>query len=64
MTDPKEVADLVATLREHCIGHPHAKIAWPHRLLHDAATTLETLSSENAALKQENEKLQEALWEY
>lgn len=29
--------DLPNRLREACDGHPHAKIPWPHRLLHEAA---------------------------
>lgn len=29
--------DIVKRLLAACDGHPHAKIKWPHRLLHDAA---------------------------
>jgi transposase len=28
-------------LRALCVGHPHAKIAWPHRDLHEAAKILD-----------------------
>lgn len=35
--------DIVARLYAACNGHPHAKIAWPHRLLHDAVKEIETL---------------------
>jgi hypothetical protein len=28
---------LAERLRASCVGHPHAKIPWPHRLLHEAA---------------------------
>ena len=31
------MSDLVERLRGACNGHPHAKIAWPHRILHEAA---------------------------
>lgn len=37
--------EMVERLREACVGHPHAKIAWPHRLLHDAASRLESLEA-------------------
>ena len=37
--------DLVVRLREACDGHPHAKIAWPHRILHEAAEEIERLRS-------------------
>ena len=39
--DPEEGARLSAMLREAATGHPHARIAWPHRLLHDAANALD-----------------------
>lgn len=37
------MTDILVQLREACIGHPHAKIEWPHRLLHDAITEIERL---------------------
>lgn len=46
MSDSEKV---VAELREACVGHPVAKIAWPHRLLHRAADRLDKLSAEVAA---------------
>jgi hypothetical protein len=38
------VSELVERLREACKGHPHAKIPWPHRLLHEAIAEIERLS--------------------
>lgn len=35
--------DLAVRLRAACNGHPHAKIPWPHRILHEAADSIETL---------------------
>ena len=63
MADPNE-APSPAVLREMadkanaaCVGHPHAKIPWPHRLLHDlesalraCATALEAKDREIARL--------------
>lgn len=43
-----EISEIVRELREACSGHPHAKIAWPHRLLHRAADALERLSAKVA----------------
>lgn len=40
------VAGLVERLKEACSGHPHAKIAWPHRLLHEAVEAIVALRSE------------------
>lgn len=41
---------LVARLREACDGHPHAKIEWPHRILHEAADEIERLQADKAEL--------------
>lgn len=30
------VRDIVDRLSDYCDGHPHARIPWPHRVLHDA----------------------------
>ena len=35
--------DIVERLKEACIGHPFARIPWPHRLLHDAIAEIERL---------------------
>lgn len=35
--------DIVKRLRLACDGHPYAGIAWPHRLLHEAADEIERL---------------------
>lgn len=43
--------DIVAKLRQACKGHPHAKIAWPHRLLHEAADTIKALKQRIADLE-------------
>ena len=40
MTNPAEIDALIARLHESCIGHPNAKVPWPHRLLHDAVEAL------------------------
>ena len=32
--------DIVVRLLEACNGHPHAKIKWPHRVLHDAVNAI------------------------
>ncbi len=47
---PEAVAQMVARLHSSCVGQP-AKIAWPHRPLHDAADMLTTLAAENATLR-------------
>jgi len=39
-------AELIARLREACNGHPYAKIAWPHRILHEAADAISSLVRE------------------
>lgn len=41
-------ADLVARLLEACNGHPHAKIPWPHRLLHEAVDAIRKMHAEIA----------------
>jgi len=38
--------NLVERLRQACSGHPVAKIAWPHRILHEAADAIERLQKE------------------
>lgn len=40
------MADIIERLNEACNGHPHAKIPWPHRLLHDARDEIERLRFE------------------
>ena len=39
----EDKADIVTRLNAACIGHPHARIPWPHRLLHDARARIEEL---------------------
>ena len=43
------MSDLIERLKDACVGKPHAKIAWPHRLLHDAAAEITRLTSALAA---------------
>lgn len=45
MTQSGDAASLVGQLRQACIGHPFAKIEWPHRLLHEAADTIEAMAT-------------------
>ena len=37
------MSDLKQRLLDACLGHPHAKIPWPHRLLHEAAAEIDRL---------------------
>ena len=37
--------NLVERIRAACDGHPHAKIEWPHRILHEAADRIEALEA-------------------
>lgn len=37
------MSDIAERLRAACNGHPHAKIPWPHRVLHEAADEIERL---------------------
>ena len=48
MTD---TAKLAQRLRENCVGHPNARIPWPHRILHEAAALIETQAREIAELR-------------
>lgn len=47
-----EEEDIKQRLLEACNGHPHAKIPWPHRLLHDARDYIEQLETHNIILRQ------------
>lgn len=38
-----ERPDIIARLQDACVGHPHARIPWPHRLLHDAIAEITSL---------------------
>lgn len=44
------MSDIVERLRAACDGHPHALVEWPHRVLHEAADTIEILT-ENDEMK-------------
>lgn len=37
------VTGVAARLRKACNGHPHAKVPWPHRVLHEGADTIDAL---------------------
>ena len=41
-----EMTELAERLKDACHGHPHAKIPWPHRILHEAAAAIERLDHE------------------
>lgn len=43
MAETEMAEDVLARLKAACVGHPNAKIAWPHRLLHDAIAEIERL---------------------
>lgn len=45
------MVEIAKELREACSGHPHANIAWPHRLLHEAADALDAAHKRIAALE-------------
>lgn len=48
-------AELGHDIRKLCVGHPHAKIAWPHYELHALVDRADALIAENAALRAESE---------
>jgi len=43
--------DIIARLSDACVGHPAARIPWPHRLLHEARDEIERLRSEVIRLR-------------
>ena len=49
--------DIIERLRVYCHGHPHAKIPWPHRVLHDAAEEINQLRARNERLGEAVEKM-------
>ena len=46
---PEVLAEMARKVRALCKGHPAAKIAWPHRELHEIADELEALAKSQAA---------------
>jgi len=52
---------LVERIRAACVGHPHAKIAWPHRILHEAADALAAKDAAIERLVAERDEAREAL---
>src|SRR5690554_2559701 len=57
MTRPQDTtSEVVARVRAACVGHPYAKIEWPHRLLHEAADHIEALTKRVGELEGALEK--------
>ena len=58
MTNETEApeAELSARLRANCVGQP-AEIAWPHRILHEAANALDAQAARIAELEAENREM-------
>ena len=54
--------DILERLKAFCVGHPHAKIPWPHRELHEAAAEITRLRAELAAAR--DKALEEAALEW
>ena len=52
---------LVEKLREACTGHRHAKIEWPHRLLHDAIAALQSKDEQIERQKRSIQELEESV---
>lgn len=48
-----DIAGLVERLRAECVGHPSTSIAWPHRILHEAADALLAQAAELAEARRE-----------
>lgn len=38
-----DTPDILERLNTACVGHPNARIPWPHRLLHDAVAEIDRL---------------------
>lgn len=51
------MADIVKKLMAASVGHPFAKIPWPHRVLHEAADDIINLCTQNAKLREALEKI-------
>ena len=43
------ISNLPNRLRTACIGHPYARIPWPHRVLHEAADEIDALRAQARA---------------
>lgn len=50
---PADADDVVRRLREACVGHPHARIDWPHRILHESAAFIEGQDTEMRQMRKE-----------
>lgn len=55
------MADIVARLMSACNGHPYAKIAWPHRILHESADEIIALRTRAEEAEKRCEELEAAL---
>lgn len=53
-------SDLIARLRAACVGRPSASIAWPHRILHEAADALSSQSLSLSEAREEIERLRKS----
>lgn len=53
--------DIVPRLLTACNGHPHANIAWPHYLLHDAVEEIKQLRSNVADFQELSDAHKEVL---
>ena len=55
-----EAVDIVDRLKNACVDHPHTKISWPHRLLHEAIAERERLrDAQPVAVEQRVESFEE-----
>ncbi len=52
------MSDIIDQINEACVGYPYAKIAWPHRLLHDARDTITTLRARVSELLRFNNEFE------
>lgn len=58
--EPPMPDDVVERLNAACVGHPHARIAWPHRLLHEATTEITQLRAPLAETERQVLAMREA----
>lgn len=61
MTSELAKDDLIERINAACVGHPHAKIPWPHRLLHECRDRIEALEGECAELRGRHEEARDKL---
>lgn len=56
-----EGTDIIERLREACVGHPDARVPWPHRVLHDAIDEISRLRADRNSWKEMVERLEAIL---